>query len=555
MASLPVVAVRRGALSAAGTRVGLAAICLLVCMLGGRDLANEAAVSLQGDVPKYLMNGAYMLDVARDHPLGVQTLVDYTRHYYARYPALSLGHHPPLVSALDVPAFAIFGVSVRSARFVQLVSVVAAVVGLFLLVQRRYGSVAALVAALLFATSPAVVEITQAVLSEMPTLALVVWSAYFLQEFCLTERRTAIVGFAACAALSLYGKQLAIFVFPAYAIAAVRALGIRRLLRRDVIIAGLVMIVAVLPLIPMTLVLSRSNVNFAMRGPNPSKAPGDSILWAALSAQLSLPVIFVSAAGLVTALVRRDGKALLLLAWVGSVAIGLLLAGRFDPPRHGVYWIPALCALGASTVTIGRNRLVTGAVIVAALAAAGGQAMAARALPALQAEGYEDAARFVLASNPGPTVLFSGDVDTGFFTFFVRKHDADRRLVVLRSDKVLTTSYMGRPSVADRVGDVAGIYEVLHRFGVRYVVIEDVPSRSRVLEWLRQETHSSRFAERWRQPIATTDRRLRGASLAVYELLDARAPDPDAVLSMDLPIIGESVTVKLSDLMARKYFR
>jgi hypothetical protein len=72
---------------------------------------------------------------------------------------------------------------------------------------------------------------------------------------------------------------------------------------------------------------------------------------------------------------------------------------------------------------------------------------------------------------------------------------------------------------------------------------------------LRQETHSSRFAERWRQPIVTTDRRLRGASLAVYELLDARTPDPDAVLSMDLPIIGDSVSVRLSDLMAGKYLR
>jgi len=554
--SLSRIAVRHGTLSLARTRVGLAVICLLACFLGARGLEDEDALSLHGDPPKYLMNGVFMLDAVRDHPIAsVRTLLDYTRHYYARYPALSLGHHPPLVSALEVPAFAVFGVSVRSARLVELVSLVAVVVGLFLLVERLYGPLAALIAALFLGTGPGIVGLTQAVMSELPTLALVVWAAYFLQRFLETERRTALAAFVTCATLSLYGKQLSIFVFPAFAIAAVHALGVRRLLRPDVVIAGLVMVVAALPLVPMTLLLSRTNVTYALRGSTRVKDSGLTLLSTALTEQLALPVILLAAAGLVAAVVRRDGKALLLLVWVASVAIGLLLAGRYDPPRHGIYWVPALCALAASTVAIARHRLVAVAAVVVALAAAGAQGAVARALPVLEAGGYEDAARFVLASNPGPTVLFSGDVDTGYFTFFVRKHDPDRRLVVLRSDKVLTTSYMGRVSVADRVSDVAGIYDVLHRLGVRYVVIEDVPSKSRVLEWLREETHSLRFAERWRQRISTTDERLRGASLAVYELLDARDPDPDAVVSMDLPIIGDSMSVRLSDLMARKYLR
>jgi hypothetical protein len=41
----------------------------------------------------------------------------------------------------------------------------------------------------------------------------------------------------------------------------------------------------------------------------------------------------------------------------------------------------------------------------------------------------------------------------------------------------------------------------------------------------------------------------------IYEFVDRTAPDQDAVLDMHLPIIGQSVSVKLSDLIARKYLR
>src|SRR6185369_12398386 len=140
-------------------------------------------------------------------------------------------------------------------------------------------------------------------------------------------------------------------------------------------------------------------------------------------------------------------------------------------------------------------------------------------------------------------------------TFFIRKHDPARRLVVLRSDKVLTTSRMFRPSVEDRISSPEEIYGVLHTFGTRYVVIEDRPSRSRVLEWLRQELHSSAFIERKRIPIGTTDSRLAGTSLVVYEFTDSTPPASDAVLDMHLPVIGQSVTVKLRDLIDRKYLR
>jgi hypothetical protein len=114
---------------------------------------------------------------------------------------------------------------------------------------------------------------------------------------------------------------------------------------------------------------------------------------------------------------------------------------------------------------------------------------------------------------------------------------------------------MGRPSVEDRIDRPEQVDEVLHKFGTRYVVIEDRPSRSRVLEWLRDELHTSKFIERRRIPIGTTDVRLKGTSLVVYEFTDPTPADRNAILDMHLPLVGRSVTVKLSDLIDRKYLR
>jgi hypothetical protein len=202
-----------------------------------------------------------------------------------------------------------------------------------------------------------------------------------------------------------------------------------------------------------------------------------------------------------------------------------------------------------------KGRTLRATAIALCVLAGGYQATIAARVSVEGAGGYEEAARFVLESDPGTTVIFSGDIDTGFFTFFIRKHDADRRLVVLRADKIFTTSRMANVSFRDRIESPEEIYVALRRLGTRYVVIEDRPTRSAVLTWLQEELRTSNFVERWRRPIETRDPRLRGRSLVIYEFLGAGPPDPDAELSMDLPLVGRSLAVRLSDLIQRKYLR
>jgi len=281
-----------------------------------------------------------------------------------------------------------------------------------------------------------------------------------------------------------------------------------------------------------------------------------TLLWAALEPQLAWPVLTVAGLGAAWAIVRRDPRSLVFLLWVVCVTPALFFFGgiRGEVGRYTLYWVPALCGLAGSLLADWRNRVVP-AMVAATMAA--GVVMQASEMGrySTHAGGYEEAAQFVLGAKPAATVLFSGDMDTGYFAFFVRKHDPARRLIVLRSDKVYTTSSMRAPSIEDRIQEPNQIYDALHAFGTRYVVIEDRASESRVLEWLRQELKTPRFVERRRIPIRTTDPHLRGTSLAIYELRDATPPDPDAVLSLHLPIVGRSLSVNLGDLIARKLLR
>lgn len=539
------------------SRIGLVIACLAACLLGSPGLLDEASVTLHGDMPKYLMNGVYMLDVLRDRPFGsLDTFLEYTQLYYARYPALTLGHHPPLLSAMEVPVFAALGVSVVSARLVVFVSYVASVALLFLLVNRLDGWIAGLVAALFLATSPQTVLLGRSVLSEMPTVALILAAVYALQRFCATERRLPLAAFVAAATLSLYAKQLAVLMFPAYFVAALLALGPRRLLRRDVLWAAGVIVAAALPLVPMTFILSKANVTWTVAAlQHANRQPASQLMWIATKAQLAVPVLLLAIVGLARLALQRDLRAAVFATWALGVIVGVSFIGRSEPGRYAVLAVPALCALAAATVVDVKGRTLRATAIALCVLAGGYQATIAARVSVEGAGGYEEAARFVLESDPGTTVVFSGDVDTGFFTFFIRKHDADRRLVVLRADKIFTTSRMANVSFRDRIESPEEIYVALRRLGTRYVVIEDRPTRSAVLTWLQEELRTSNFVERWRRPIETRDPRLRGRSLVIYEFLGAGPPDPDAELSMDLPLVGRSLAVRLSDLIQRKYLR
>ena len=323
-------------------------------------------------------------------------------------------------------------------------------------------------------------------------------------------------------------------------------------MQRDVILLTIVGAALSLPIIVMTLSLAPASVALVQRVV--TKGRGLSVWQFILSdifnTHLRLPVAIAAGAGLVASLIRRDPRILLGLAWLGAV-IGsvILFTGKYDSARYAFAALPAyfLCA---ASLTIGiRSRLVkfgTMAILGSALVA---QLWAVRHVRPTGADGYELAAQFVVDQHSSPTVLFSGPIDAGYFSYFVRKHDPSGHLVVLRSDKLLTTSTMTRV-IDEHIKSAEEIYPLLRRYGTRFVVIEDRPG-GRVMNWLRDEVKGDRFIQRLRVPIGTRDPRLRGVDLVVHEYKEATAPDPDARIDIRIPLVSREINVELADLIGR----
>ena len=534
--------------------IGRLLLCVAIVLgaaLATRGITDEGAVSLQGDMPRYMMNGVFIRDFLADPVFTIDGVLTYAQHYFARYPALSLGHHPPVLPLLLVPFYAVFGVSILAGRLAIAACFLLAIWLLYTLARRQYGTVVAGWAALLMASHPFMIRYSQEVLSEMPTIVVILAAFNALLRFRDRGRAGDYLLFVGLAASSLASKQLAVFVFPAYVVLLLMDGGWARLRQRNVwgwTIAGAALVVA---LVAVTVVLSPYNVAIAldviMHGVGLSS--WRTILAPILQEHLRPSLLYGVAAAVVAAIVARDRRAWLAASWILAVLAGVVfVTGPWDVARYAIYAAPAYCLMAASLAAdarTGMRSLGTAAVLLVIVAL---QVRAGAAVEPVGGRGYEQAAMSVLAGPSAPTVLYSASVDTGYFVFFTRKHDAARQLVVLRSDKILTTSFMDRLSVEARITDASEIYPLLDRYGTRFVVIEDRPTGSNELDWLREEVKGDRFLERERIPIGTRDRRLQGVDLVIYEYKDAKAGDPDAELDMELPLVDREIRVKLSDL-------
>ena len=246
------------------------------------------------------------------------------------------------------------------------------------------------------------------------------------------------------------------------------------------------------------------------------------------------------------------------MAWAASVYIGLTLVAVTND-RFFCYWLPAFCALAAAAVQLdSSSRWRTGCtfVVIATViyqfwagAADAAQPMIGAIRPA-GATGYEEAARYVSENRVGDTILYSAEVDTGYFVFFVRKADPNHDMVVLRADKTLTTSRI----VSDYrrlINAPSEIAPILKRNGVGYVVTEDRPYPDGPLLWLQQLVRTNDFELRRRIPIESTDLRLINTTLSIYEYKGRVSAAPDATLSIGVPMMNGVIQVPLADLVRR----
>jgi hypothetical protein len=522
----------------------LLALIAAVIAISSKGMLSEGTI-IMGDMPRHMMNGVFLFDALRDLPSDPMT---YAYHYFARYPALSLGHHPLILPLAEVPAFALVGISIFSSRLVIIGFMLIAVVFWFRLIHSLYDHHVAFFSSLLFITSHMVVRYSRVTMSEISALAFLMMTLYFFHKFTLTRRIPDIVLCIICLALSLYAKLILVFLIPLFAGWLLIEKPFRNPSRKAFgFLAAAIILLLLVPLVILTASMAKGNIIWVFQHPGQNLSLDWlfaylKVLW---RLQLAPPVLFLSLFGLLMTLVKRGKRGLFFMIWILLLYLELLVIGPADG-RYSIYWIPPFCLFAALVPKLFGTKFLRIGLLIILMGASGYQAHLAAQMTPEYIEGYEEAARFVVDAKAG-TVLYSASFDSGYFVFFVRKYDADKRMIVLLSDKILATSMLGSV-IEDKISDALQIHSTLQDFGIRYVVIEDRESSSKALELLREEARKEKFILIKTIPIKSNLPELNGVNLLVYEYNDWKYADPKAEIRMNIPLMGKEISVRLSDL-------
>lgn len=524
-----------------------------------------------GDENRHVMTSIFFRDLLSDRPL--TDLRGYAENYYVQYPALGLLIWPPLFHALTGTVMLVSGTSSLVATLMVGLSAVIACVYLFRLTVRTHDEWTASLAVLLFGACPLIFDFSRHVMLEMPTLMWGLIATFHFVRF-LDESRHRDVFIAAvasaCAALTRFD---AVYLLPMFGI-LLAARGQWRLLKRwDVWTAAAV---ALLMVLPYYAIVASEVGGLHVRQASESVVPhehGDQALSGFLYYLWLVPKQvgwFVTVAAL-AGLLRMSSTTARHRMWP-FLAMLLATYAIFAPLaevhfRHSIYWVPAIVVLAIEGATFGflasrralalgrtpdkingpgadarRLALVSVSVVLIAVTAA---TTVAKERPTIR--GYEDAARFVLEhSSESNFCLFDGWWD-GNFTYQLRHLDPNRRLSVLRGDK-LFYGFICVPDTdyTEYAATDREMLDVIDRQSPEYIVVEEpqimthIPAAERLRTLLRE--HPEQFALAKTIPVRG-GKLVRDYELRIYHNLRVPTGTGEPV-EFDVLGLGKSVRSK-----------
>lgn len=536
---------------------GLVAIAALTLL---RQLFNDALG--YPDADRILMDGVFFRDFLVDLPL-LQPY-HYIINYFGQYPALSIGYRPPFFPFVEGVFNLVTGVEIWSSRLALFSFALAGSAAFYLLLRRTFDWLTAAVATLFLVTTPFVAQYGWYTMAEVPVLSMALVTAYFFQRYMSGGKTLDLALTAVALVLALYTKQTAMVLalwMVLYTLGSLRLL--EQLRQRRVWVTVILAVVAMLPLVAVTLWLSdqhmAQSVGVGQAATVQAKLQTDRLL--ALPGHLyklhlTPPVLAMALLGALWALLQRDRR---LWFWLSLILAVYMLFTYIanQNSRYPIFWIPAFCALAAMPIGLAKPgaRLRT-ALVVIALLVGGYQIWQVYAKAPKFATGYDTAAAYVLEHSESPTVFFDG-YNNGYFTYFMRAQDPQRSMWVLRGDKLLTsTSIGGRNKLEVHIEDAAGIDQLLDRFGPQFIVVESrntikLPAHDVLREHLKA---SDDYQLRKTIPVDTgepsTRQPLDDIDLLVYEHVNRPQPT-GGVLELRLPVVGQTLQIPLRDIGSR----
>jgi len=497
------------------------------------------------DAPRHALNGAFMLDLIRDHPFANPTA--YSMNYYIKYPALTILFYPPLFYVLLAAFYAVFGVSQSAALGAMFVCYVALAIGCFRLARFWLSPLEAFGVALILAGAPEIAYWGRQVMLEIPAFALIVWSAVFVVRYLHEKRITSLYLGIALTVLAMYVKLTSGFFLIVCAAVLFETRGKALLRDRHSYIIALLAVIAIIPLLILTLKFGQTNIQ-SVRGSADGDVTGTSIsewVWYAkqLPTQIGWPCLAATAVGLGLIMARRNSVSqyTILLLWF---AIGYLFFSaislkdtRFDVAV--LFPIAMFAAIGMRELLARWPRTAGPAIVVLGIVTFG---LTYFGRPVQYVSGYREVTDYIAKTAPRNSVLvFSGYRD-GSFIFSMRTHEERRDLWIIRSDKLLLKIAVSRSQgVQQKLMSADAIAKMLDDLGVRYVIAQ--PGFWTDLEAMRrfeEVLHSPHF-ELVRSFSMRANYHAQENEIVVYRNLGHIASRP-ADLKIDIPMINRTMS-------------
>ena len=486
----------------------------------------------------------------------------FARRQYALYPALGIGiHHPPGLAIAEAGAFAVFGISMVVARAVILAFGVLCLVGLYLLLRKATTLAGALSGTSLMVCMPLIVKWGRETMLEMPTLAVLVWSAYLFLRYLDRPAKGRLILFLTVATMGPFFKQTAIFILPVF--------GLWALVRRKkmgIPTSHLVAAALTLVLIPgayFYMIFARASFYTARVG---GKSELPFMLQVATTFRVSvvgmakgagLVGLSLAIAGAIIAMFKQRSRVFFLACfWLVSFVLMWSLSHGPDlatrEPRFLFFGIVPFAmfaglGLGHLAEMLRPERVRVAIVTVLVL----GMAMMGFARDVTVGPDYRPIVGVHTPRIHGNVVMFAGQRDSDFI-FAVREIIGPQKAIILRSSKMLYDCAVGpefsKSGYRELVSDMSDIEKVLDDFGVSavFAVREDAhwaPPEKLLRAYLAQST-------KYECIKATGGSRPGSAACPPIDVYVRRVPivRKARYLEINLPTVGSVIKVDLDSL-------
>jgi hypothetical protein len=495
------------------------------------------------DAPRHALNGAFLLDFVRDHPLRDPT--SYAYNYYAQYPALTILFYPPLFYVLLAIFYALFGVSQATAIAAECFCYAFLAIGSYRLARFWLGSFPAFGAALILIAAPEIAYWGRQVMLEIPSFTLLVWSAVFFMRHQREGRIVWLYLAAALAVLAAYTKLTAIFILLVYFIVLLQGQGPRLLRDKHSYIITLLTIVGLIPLAILTLKFGQANLQ-SISGISDSEVSRTTLagwLWYAkqMPSQLGWPALLAALLGILSLAFGRVRDHTFLILWLVA---GYIFFSAIDlkEPRHSIFLLLPLAIIATSGLTffLRKQPLLANSLLLAVGLATLGWTMFFR--PVQYVAGYRELTDYVAQIAPkNAAVVFSGYRD-GSFIYAMRTHEERRDISIIRSDKLLLRIAVRRGlGVEQKLMTEDEIQSMLNGLGVQYIAAQtDFWTDLEAMRRFENVLHSSHF-QKLRSFTMPSNYPAQEKEIVVYKNLDP-VSEKRQQLNIDLPMIGKKIS-------------